>query len=48
MKKHREKAKNKGKTQGKHREFCLAQSVATLIISKHVWSTNYVHMINEN
>ena len=30
MKKHREKAKNTGKRQGKHREFCLDRSVATL------------------
>ena len=31
MKKHREKAKNTGKKQGKHREFCLDRSLATLI-----------------
>ena len=30
MKKHGEKAKNTGKRQGKDREFCLDQSVATL------------------
>ena len=38
MKKHREKAKNTGKSQGKHREFCLAQSVATLIMDRGVFS----------
>ena len=30
MKKHREKAKSTGKTQKKHRKFCLNGSVATL------------------
>ena len=30
MKKHREKAKSTGKKQGKHREFCLDWSMATL------------------
>ena len=30
--KHKEKIRNTGKTQGKHREFCLGWNVATLII----------------
>ena len=34
MKKHREKAKSTGKTQGKHREFCLDGSVATLVLQQ--------------
>ena len=33
MKKHREKAKNTGKRQGKHREFGLDRSVATLYLA---------------
>ena len=31
IKKHRENAKSTGKRQGKHREFCLDGSVATLL-----------------
>ena len=35
-KKHREKIRNTGKTQGKHREFYLGWNVATLIIFEEV------------
>ena len=46
-KKHREKVRNTGKTQGKHREFCLGWNVATLItnvrlISRSIWKNGQI------
>ena len=35
---HREKVRNTGKTQGKHREFYLGWNVATLVPPERTWN----------
>ena len=46
MKKHREKAKNTGERQGKHREFCFDRSVATLFQIQNNVGSNFGHGLN--